>query len=120
FYSKTKQGGNHVHEYYLIDGLLVCIDGDYTRSLEGYTGFVKTLDGNLMYFIGGQLYKGLLLMGSDKYYFNDETGYAHTGELDIWGLIAVFDDNGKLVSGGTGFVKDGSITRYYRNLELHK
>src|SRR5699024_7455820 len=64
-YTKTKSEDDHEHDYYLIDGKLVCNEYPHSRPLTSYTGFAKTLDEEIMYFINGELYRGLLVIGSD-------------------------------------------------------
>jgi len=119
-YIKIK-ANDHNHEYSITEDRLVCGICHYNRPIGNYTGFVKTLNNNIMYLVNGEPYKnGLLVLGDDKYYFDEETGYAYTGTRVIWGLETTFDEHGRYVSGGTGFVQQGNHILYYNKLLLHK
>ena len=118
-YTKTKID-DHIHSFYIEGDILVCSECGYTRLVSNYIGFVRTYDENIMYFINGEPYKGLFAIGKDLYYFDEETGFARTGKTEVWGLETVFDEEGRFLSGGTGFVKIGDNTLYYRNLRFYK
>ncbi len=62
-----------------------------------------------------------MVLGDDIYYFDEETGLAFTGDTEIWGgLETTFNEEGRLISGGTGFVSKGSNTLYYQKLIMYK
>lgn len=118
-YTKTKVT-NHEHKYFLEEDRLVCYECHYSREVGTYTGFVRTLDNKIMYLINGEAYKGFLVHGKDKYYFDEETGYAYTGVTEVWELEATFDEDGRFISGGTGFVKRDKYTYYYQEFEMFR
>lgn len=105
----TKNDYNHEHIYILEGDRLVCYECNHSRPLEGYIGFLRNEENDIMYrTINGEFHVGLLTLGSNVYFF-DENGFAYIGEHIIWDLNAVFDSNGLLINGGTGF------TRYFDN-----
>jgi len=119
-YIKTK-ANDHEHDYFAAEeGRLVCGICQYNRPVSNYTGFAKTPDYKVMYLVNGEPYKGLLVLGNDVYFFDETTGYAYTGEMEVYGLQAVFDEKGKLISGGTGFVTVDGNTMYYQKLTAYK
>lgn len=119
-YTKTKHY-DHEHSYILKGDRLVCEECNYNRPLEDYIGFLKDEEGHIMYQINNQFQKELLILANDKYYF-DNNGYALIGEHDMWGIATTFDENGKLISGGTGFTREYQANKlfYLDKLENNK
>ena len=77
-----------------------------------YTGIFQ--QGGVNYYAKeGQLTGGWINQGNDKYLF-DQNGKAVDGKQTIDGVEMNFN-NGLLVSGFTGFKKDGDNTYYYQN-----
>lgn len=118
-FTVRKDDFEHEHIYILEGDRLVCYECNYSRPLEGYAGFLRDADGNIMHYMNGEYQKGLLILGNSKYFF-DEEGFAYTGEQEIWGLRSVFDENGLLIEGGTGFVEENGKTRYYEEFEMYR
>ncbi len=113
----TKDFGDHEHNYYLVDDRMVCYDCYYSREIGNHTGFLRTLDDKIRYYINGQYVVGLYQMGDNMYYF-DEEGYAYQGTVEIYGLETTFDENGIYIEGGIGFTLDGTNTVYYDKLVM--
>src|SRR5699024_3300100 len=113
----------HDHDYYIEGDMAVCKVCEDSIPLKDYTGFIKTKEEKIMYLVGGESYigdNGLLVLGKDKYFFDVDTGYVFTGKTKIWGLEEELDENGKLISGVTGFEKDKKGTKHYIELEVTK
>ena len=82
---------------------------------ENFSGMVTNEDGLNMLFSNGELTKGWIQIGEDKYYF-DEDGVAADGRTENidngYGDLFWFEfENGKLVGGQTGWAADN--TRYF-------
>ena len=77
-----------------------------------YTGWAcDEATGRKMYFLRGVMQTGWFLVGEDNYCF-DENGVAYDGEQVIDEVPLVFD-NGKVISGYTGFIKKTNGKTYY-------
>ena len=82
---------------------------------ENFSGMVTNEDGLNMLFSNGELTKGWIQIGEDKYYFGDD-GVAADGRTENidngYGDLFWFEfENGKLVGGQTGWAADN--TRYF-------
>ena len=77
-----------------------------------YTGWARDeATGRKMYFLRGVAQTGWFLVEEDNYCF-DENGVAYDGEQVIDEVPFVFD-NGRIVSGHTGFIKKTNGKTYY-------
>ena len=77
-----------------------------------YTGWARDeATGRKMYFLRGVMQTGWFLVEEDNYCF-DENGVAYDGEQVIDEVPLVFD-NGKVISGYTGFIKKTNGKTYY-------
>ena len=77
-----------------------------------YTGWARDeATGRKMYFLRGVAQTGWFLVDEDNYCF-DENGVAYDGEQVIDEVPFVFD-NGRIVSGHTGFIKKTNGNTYY-------
>ena len=77
-----------------------------------YTGWARDeATGRKMYFLRGVMQTGWFLVDEDNYCF-DENGAAYDGEQVIDEVPLVFD-NGKVISGYTGFIKKTNGKTYY-------
>ena len=77
-----------------------------------YTGWARDeATGRKMYFLRGVMQTGWFLVDEDNYCF-DENGVAYDGEQVIDEVPLVFD-NGKVISGYTGFIKKTNGKTYY-------
>lgn len=77
-----------------------------------YTGWARDeATGRKMYFLRGVAQTGWFLVEEDNYCF-DENGVAYDGEQVIDEVPLVFD-NGKVISGYTGFIKKTNGKTYY-------
>ena len=77
-----------------------------------YTGWARDkATGRKMYFLRGVMQTGWFLVEEDNYCF-DENGVAYDGEQVIDEVPFVFD-NGRIVSGHTGFIKKTNGKTYY-------
>ena len=123
-YEKTVGSDDVKDLYYVIDGdRLIREDKKHNRPLAGYVGFAKTgydADDPIVYLMDREFFKGVLVIESEIYYFDEETGYAVRGESEVLGLNATFDNTGKLIEGGTGFIGVGSRVQYFEKLILAK
>lgn len=105
------------HDYILEGDRIVCYECGYSRELDGYVGFLKDQDGNIMYHLSNDFHKGIYFWDENIYYF-DEDGKALIGTHEVFGLETTFNERGEFVSGGTGFVNIDNKTYYYKSLEL--
>ena len=96
------------------NGKLIC--GNCHAAVDpiewNYTGWARDeATGRKMYFLRGVAQTGWFLVEEDNYCF-DENGVAYDGEQVIDEVPLVFD-NGKVISGYTGFIKKTNGNTYY-------
>ena len=96
------------------NGKLIC--GNCHAAVDpiewNYTGWARDeATGRKMYFLRGVAQTGWFLVDEDNYCF-DENGVAYDGEQVIDEVPFVFD-NGRIVSGHTGFIKKTNGNTYY-------
>ncbi|MCD7774150.1 MAG: phosphodiester glycosidase family protein [Clostridiales bacterium] len=82
----------------------------FTSNDGEYTGFA-TENGNLTYYIAGNLQTGWTAVGDDVYYF-DENGYATTGTVTIGSHTYTFGEDGRLITGSLEEQSDGKYCYY--------
>ena len=102
----------HEYVYDRDAGILVCTNCYYEADpvAVGLNGFIKTTDGQTMFFTAGVAQKGWIPLGEEYYYF-DEDGIGVNGELTLTsdyagqeaGDITFVFENGLKVGGYTGW-----------------
>ena len=90
--SYTKKKTECTHDYVLNGDKLICDKCGKQIGVSGYTGFLKTTDGNVRYYIDGAAKKGWFTHNDKNYYFNDE-GNAVDGSQQIDGYNYTFKDH---------------------------
>ena len=106
--------GHELADAVCSNGKLIC--GNCHAAVDpiewNYTGWARDeATGRKMYFLRGVAQTGWFLVDEDNYCF-DENGVAYDGEQVIDEVPLVFD-NGRVISGYTGFIKKTNGNTYY-------
>ena len=113
-YGECSANGHQLNNPVCSDGKLLCAKCGKALNPEmiKYTGWAVDQETGLsMYFLRGQYQTGWFLIDTEEYCF-DENGVAYDGEQIVDEVPFIFD-NGRVMSGYTGFITKSSGKTYY-------